>query len=490
MLFNSVEFLLVFLPVLFVAFLVTSRMGAIRARVALLLLGSLFFYGWWEWPYLLLILMSIGVNFLLGEGVLRRSSSRMPLAVGVVFNLGLLGFFKYADFALGNLNRMGGSFEPLGIVLPLAISFFTFQQVAYLVDRFKNGGPRYRLLDYALFVSFFPQLIAGPIVRHDEMLPQFADPRRFSATLENAYRGVVLFVIGLSKKVLLADSLSPTVSAVFTKAEAGEPLLFVEAWTGALAYTFQLYFDFSGYVDMALGAGLLFGITLPQNFESPYKATNIIDFWRRWHMTLSRFLRDHLYIPLGGNRLGVARRYANLMTTMLLGGLWHGAGWNFVLWGGLHGAYLCINNAWRHVASRLPSPPGGLEAPIRIGAWALTFSSVVLAWVFFRASTFSGAVHVCEAMLRFDPSAVGSLSFAPEWPTAGLLILNFEFLSPHALLVLCFSIALFAPRSEEVLKRPWIQHPAAALTGSALLLVCLWRIVLSGAVTEFLYFEF
>ena len=228
---------------------------------------------------------------------------------------------------------------------------------------------------------------------------------------------------------------------------------------------------------------------MPSNFESPYKATSIIDFWRRWHITLSQFLRDYLYIPLGGNRKGGARRYLNLMITMLLGGLWHGAGWNFVFWGGLHGAYLCINNAWRLLAGRLPEAPAGLEVPIRIGSWALTFVAVVFGWVFFRATTFSSALHVCEAMLRLDSSRYG-LSFAPVWPESPLLILNFEFLTPHALVVLCLAIACFAPRSEELLKRSYFRHPAMAFAGSVLLMLSLWRIVLSGAVTEFLYFEF
>ena len=352
MLFNSEIFLFLFLPLTLLVFYLLGHFGKIKLALASLVIASLLYYGWWKPIYLPLILGSMTVNYGLGYLIqkLQRSGAtgKATLVVGIVFNLGLLGYFKYANFFVDNLNALSGDDWKLApILLPLAISFFTFQQIAYLVDVHQKKAQEVDLLRYALFVTFFPQLIAGPIVHHSEMMPQFANKNIGRFQLANLITGGMIFAIGLFKKVVLADNIAPYATAVFNASAEGNSVPFVDAWTGVLAYTFQIYFDFSGYSDMAIGLGRMVGICLPLNFNSPYKATGIIDFWRRWHMTLSRFLRDYLYIPLGGNRMGPSRRYVNMITVMLLGGLWHGAGWNFVIWGALHGVYLGVNHAWR-----------------------------------------------------------------------------------------------------------------------------------------------
>lgn len=396
MLFNSYVFLLVFLPVTFAGFLMLGGGGRGRAALAWLVLTSLVYYGWWEPAYLVLIVGSMVFNY--GMGCLMRTYARRSevlLWLGVVANLALLGYYKYAGFIVQNLDALfHANWTVPSILLPLGISFFTFQQVAYLVDCHRDHERDDGFLDYCLFVTFFPQLIAGPIVHHKEMMPQFARPDVFKLSYENLAVGFTMFTIGLCKKVVFADSLAGYASPVFQAAENHLPLSMLEAWGGALAYTFQLYFDFSGYSDMAIGLGRMFGIVLPQNFNSPYKARNIIEFWRRWHMTLSRFLRDHIYIPLGGNRQGESRRLTNMFITMLLGGLWHGAGWTFVAWGALHGVYLIVNHAWQSRGG-IPEPSRGN----RILCQGATFLAVLAGWVMFRAGSFSGAMEIYNSML-------------------------------------------------------------------------------------------
>ena len=412
MLFNSYEFILLFLPVTFFVFFAIARLGR-EAAIAWLVVASLFFYGWWNPSYLILILLSMVVNFGFGEFISRaheqRRSTRAKtgLVLGLMLNLGVLAYFKYAGFFIGNINALTGSSVDLGrIVLPLAISFFTFQQIAYLVDAYKGITQEYRFSHYALFVTFFPQLIAGPIVHHKEMLPQFMSRDTLRPKLDNVSIGLSIFFMGLFKKAVLADGVAPYGSSVFDAAAAGETLSLFEAWGGALAYTMQLYFDFSGYSDMAIGGARLFGIRLPLNFHSPYKATSIIEFWRRWHMTLSRFLRDYLYIPLGGSRHGKARRYFNLMVTMFLGGLWHGAGWTFVVWGGLHGLYLVVNHAWHRFRQILGRTGTESSRAGKLVAWLITFMAVVTGWVFFRATDFHSAITILEGMAGMNGVAL------------------------------------------------------------------------------------
>src|ERR1700722_3262561 len=407
MLFSSYTFLFQFLPATALAF-AAARRHSPRAGIMVLAGASLFFYGAWRPVYLLLLIASIAVNFSLGlrmEDPLRR---RGIGTLGVVLNLAVLCYFKYTNFLFDSLNTLTGAPLPFfNIVLPLGISFFTFQQIAYLVDVMRGAKVERDIVSYTLFVSFFPHLIAGPLVHHAEMIPQFKRGRTGrSAVL--AARGLAIFAAGLFKKVVIADNLAQFVSPVFAHLDAGGGVTTPWAWLATLAYTLQIYFDFSGYSDMAIGLALLFGIRLPVNFRSPYKATSIIDFWRRWHITLSRFLRDYLYIPLGGNRLGGRRRYLNLLVTMLLGGLWHGAGWNFLIWGGLHGLYLCINHLWQVWRGGQAASASGPFA--KCISWAITFVAVVLAWVFFRAKTLEGAWQMLSSLFGFeaDSSAYAS----------------------------------------------------------------------------------
>lgn len=397
MLFNTNVFLMAFLPAVVIGFYIIgtrSRNGA----VVFLVCASLFFYGWWRASYLLLILASFSVNYGLGK-ILDQRRSKKVLTIGIVLNLGILGYFKYANFFVDTADALFGLHSNIGvIVLPLAISFFTFQQIIYLIDTYRGNVTQSGFTRYMLFVSFFPQLIAGPIVYHKEMMPQFARETLARLDWRDIALGLTLFSIGLFKKVCLADRVAEQATPVFKLAESGEVLTFFTAWGGALSYTFQIYFDFSGYSDMALGLACLFGIRLPVNFYSPYRATNIIEFWRHWHMTLSRMLREYLYIPLGGSRRGSRRRYFNLMLTMLIGGLWHGAAWTFVVWGGLHGIYLAINHGWHAVRRRLGHDLERHTVLGRAAGTLLTFLAVVVAWVFFRAESFDGARVMLEGM--------------------------------------------------------------------------------------------
>jgi alginate O-acetyltransferase complex protein AlgI len=409
MLFNSFAFLLVFLPVVLAGFFAIARLSK-TAAAAWLAAASLFFYGWWSVSYLPLLLASIGFNYWSGWqiGHTRPALRKRWLTMAVVANLALLAYFKYADFLIGSINAVSDAdLKTLGIILPIGISFFTFTQIAFLVDTYQGKVVEYNPLHYLLFVTYFPHLIAGPVLHHKEMMPQFGLEQTYRPSKLNLAVGLSIFAIGLAKKVLIADNLAPHAGFFFDGDTV--PSLLV-AWGGVLAYTFQLYFDFSGYSDMAIGISRMVGIQLPLNFNSPYKSVNIAEFWRRWHMTLSRFLRDYLYIPLGGNRHGNARRYVNLMTTMVLGGLWHGAGWNFVLWGFLHGAYLSLHQLWSMLAARLGLGGGGRGA--RLASVALTFLAVCVAWVFFRAADPARALSIVHGLFGGAgialPEAIGA----------------------------------------------------------------------------------
>jgi len=402
MLFNSYGFIFVFLPIAIVGFYILGSKGNQRMAIMWLFSASLFFYGWWNPVYLSLIIISLMFNYTTGLALrkyVHPSSRKCILTIGIAANIVALGYYKYANFVVDNLHvALGTNYHLEKIILPLAISFFTFEQIAYVVDAYRGETEEYDFPRYSLFVIFFPQLIAGPIVHHDEMIPQFSKDKTFRLNPENFAVGLTIFTIGLFKKVVLADRLAEYGTPVFAVAETVVPLTFFEAWLGALAYTFQLYFDFSGYSDLAIGTARMFGIRLPLNFHSPYQANSIIEFWRRWHMTLSRFLRDYLYIPLGGNRKGEVRRSINVMLTMLLGGLWHGAGWNFVIWGVLHGFYLLVNHAWRSLTGSLGRDMRRTSMCGRGTSWLLTFTAVVVAWVFFRAESYDGAINMLLGM--------------------------------------------------------------------------------------------
>lgn len=499
MLFNSAEFILAFLPLAFLVYFWLNGRRLVLAGKSWLVLASLFFYGWWNVAYLPLILISLLVNFAIGSGLARSAGTgpvtgrhalvgRRPMLVaGLVFNLGLLGYYKYADFFLGNLAALSGlDLQLQGVVLPLAISFFTFTQIAYLVDSYRGETKEYDLLNYALFVTFFPHLIAGPIVHHKDIMPQFAALANLVRRNRNILLGLFLFAIGLAKKVLIADTLAQWASAGFDQATE---LNFFEAWFTSLAYTFQLYFDFSGYTDMALGASLLFNIRLPINFDSPYRATSIQDFWRRWHITLSRFLKDYLYIPLGGNRCGKGRVYVNLLVTFILGGLWHGATWMFVLWGTLHGVAVAVHRAWRE---------WGYSMPAWLG-WLLTFNFVNAAWVVFRARDLDAALKVYQGMLGFNGIVLPDRISGPLSWLAGSGIEFGQWIGRihsdhyvHAAFVAAW-LLVFLPRNSTGM---WMSEQAWARTGygwaaayGALACASL-LLMLASRYSEFIYFNF
>ncbi|MBF0483548.1 MAG: MBOAT family protein [Candidatus Omnitrophica bacterium] len=417
MLFNSYEFIFVFLPITLSIFFLLGRFGYVQWAMGWLLIASLIFYSWWNPAYFWLIAILIILNYLVGNYLRKlyphsQFRRKLWLILGVVGNLSVLGYYKYANFFIDNVNwMMDAGFPNYKIILPLGISFFTFQKIAYLVDSYQGETKKYAFLHYALFVTFYPQLIAGPITHYKELLEQFEDKNVFRYNAQKFALGITVFTIGLFKKVMIADYLSPYAASVFGAAHTGQALNFLSAWIGVLCYTFQIYFDFSGYSDMAIGLAQMVGIKLPINFNSPYKSVDIIDFWRRWHITLSRFLRDYLYIPLGGNRKGEIRRYVNLFLVMVIGGAWHGANWTFVIWGTCHGIYLIINHFWRNFTERMGWVTG--RAQIWMGR-VLTFFCVVLAWVFFRADNIKDAAIIFKGMFGLSASSNFSLSLKPN----------------------------------------------------------------------------
>ncbi len=494
MLFTTAEFAFIYLPIVAIGFFMLGRRP--RAAAAWLGLASVFFYGWWMPVYVVLLLVSIVANYIVGVFIGRirdrsdggKSKARAVLILGLAFNLGLLSWFKYANFLIDALRTVSGlSLPEVDVVLPIGISFFTFTQIAFLVDTYKEGTREYRFIHYLLFVTYFPHLVAGPILHHAQMMPQFDDDSIYSPNTASIAAGFSMFAMGLAKKVIIADSIAPYADSLFDAVAAGVIPTMPEAWIGALGYTLQLYFDFSGYSDMAVGLSMILGIRLPYNFASPYRATNISEFWRRWHMTLSAFLRDYLYIPLGGNRLGPGRRRFNLMVTMLLGGLWHGANWTFVAWGGLHGLYLAVHHSLAPIWKRpVVSPP--LPYLMNIGGWFITMSAVVIAWVFFRAADFDTAGAILSAM--FDSS---SQSGIPKiMINAGLSVDR-----AIALIVSYSAIALFPWNSNAIFEwilgvcrksstLAWIGIGAATSFVVALILVSELR----STTSPFIYFNF
>jgi len=403
MLFNSFAYIFVLLPVAVSGYFLLNSCGRLMLSRYLLVAVSLLFFVYGGVHCLPFLIVSIGVNFCIGEGILRYCDTtdagirKGLLTCGIIFNVLFLGVFKYADFFISNINAVVHSgIAPLRLIMPLAISFYTFQQIAYLVDCYRGDAKKSSLLDYCLFVTFFPQLIAGPILRQREMMPQFHQASQSRVDYRNLSIGLTIFFLGLAKRVVIADTFGLWADAGFV---AGASYTFIEAWISSLSYTFQIYFDFSGYTDMAIGSAYFFNIRLPFNFDSPYKALNIQEFWRRWHITLSRFLRDYIYIPLGGNRKGEARIYSNLLITFLIGGIWHGAGWTFVLWGALHGLASVIYRMWHKWGVRLPKLLAGF----------ITFNFINIAWVFFRAENLRDAGNVLWAMFGFTALSGGIL---------------------------------------------------------------------------------
>ncbi len=515
MLFNSYEFLFFFLPAAIAVFFILSGCRYLKAAAAWLALVSIFFYGYWSPRYVILLMGSIALNFAAGHAMLRYRSAQRPelahriLVLTLVANLGALGYFKYANFFIDSINSAVHLQLSLArIVLPIGISFFTFTQIAFLVDTYRGKVRESRFIPYVLFVTFFPHLIAGPVLHHAEMMPQFARDDTYRFRLGNFLVGAAFFSIGLFKKVVLADGIQPFVGPVFDVGP-GFTLTAVEAWGGVLAYTLQLYFDFSGYSDMAIGLSKLMNIDLPINFNSPYKATNIADFWRRWHMTLSRFLRDYLYISLGGNRKGTFRRYGNLMATMLLGGLWHGAGWTFVIWGGLHGLYLVIHQIWQSARERfLGHDLSKSTRTARLFSALITFVCVVIAWVFFRAPHLDSALGILKGM-----SGLNGMVLPIEWQSlfgasghSGSAWFSFGHLEAFGghrqlgwIALLLTTVWIF-PNSQTLVER-WrgnslaqrICHERWAWMGLGALGVCVFLLAAingSHGSSEFIYFNF
>jgi len=545
-LFNSIEFLVVFLPLTVAGYHRLRQFGYEQLATLWLTLLSLGFYGWWNPPYVWVLLGSIAANYILGRAISQTpnaSRSRHSLTLlGIGLNLLLLGYYKYANFFLETINHLLGLDLQLALIaLPLGISFFTFQQIAYLVDVDRGHAPPYTPISYTLFVTFFPQLIAGPIVHHQEMMPQFArsQPRpaaslqfpaidlvnsvnstNFDTTVPSLANspvnppvdppndrrshhlaiGITLFTFGLIKKIWIADPIATIASPLFDAASTGQVLTIVEAWSAALFYTFQLYFDFSGYSDMAIGAARLCGIVLPFNFDSPYKATSISDFWRRWHITLSNFLRDYLYIPLGGNRGG--NPFVNVLITMLLGGLWHGAGWTFIAWGGLHGIYLGIDRAWRLVwrrgddrsiqPTRSASKMALVVRRLRLGlAWCMTFGAVTVSWVIFRADRLATAGSILRSMTGFRGIAGGELIPLHGAIAAALFVI--VGLAPNLLDIMHrYEPALGCDRRDQLTLPPWLTwnpKPWLGIPFGVLIFFALQTLLLAPE-SEFLYFMF
>ncbi len=477
MLFNSTVFLILFLPAT-VALFFCARSPR-QAQLALIAM-SMVFYAWWSSLFLLLILAGIVINYAISRYLLRSADGprrHFWLVVGIIVNLLPLAWFKYLAFAIETLNAVGLlGFTWARVVLPLAISFYTFQKIVLLVQSYRREVPDVDFRSYALFILFFPHLIAGPITSARDLLPQFNNERTYRFNIDNFTLGLTIFAVGLAKKVLIADSVAPTATEVFTAAGRGDPIPTIIAWAGAVSFTLQLYFDFSGYSDMAVGLARMFNISMPINFFSPYKATSIADFWRRWHMSLSWFLREYVYFPLGGSRRGFPRHLSNLLVTMLISGLWHGAGWTFIAFGGVHGIALVIETAWKRTVG---IPIGGAAG------WALTLLVAIVGWVFFRAETMGGALAILQAM--FGWGGIEGLILGPDliWVLALAMLLvvllpnTTEIFEPHRVAGLRLEPGLW--------RISWRTSLGWAMLTSLLVIVCLTRL---GTYSEFLYFNF
>lgn len=486
MVFSSYAFLLVFLPLTLTGFYALRAAGMRRLSVTFLLVASLAFYGVWSLGHLALLALSIAGNYFCGRIAASSAPDAARKAVtiaGVAGNLSLIFWFKYLDFAGSNAAALvGAGWTMKNIVLPLGISFFTFQQIAYLVDCYRVKDGEKSLRDYALFVTFFPQLIAGPIVHHRYTRPQFANLAERAVNAGYIPYGVMIFAMGLAKKTLLADPIARAIDPVWASAAAGDPIGAAAAWMAMVGYTLQIYFDFSGYCDMAIGLGLMLGVRLPVNFNSPYRSRSIIEFWRRWHMTLSAFLRDYVYIPFGGNRGGEFFRLRNIFLTMLIGGVWHGAAWTFVIWGAIHASLITANHAarlWLPLLDRMQGPVAGAIKQ------AALLAAVMIAWVFFRADGLAAAKAVIGGLLEPvgafepDPYVLALMAFA-----AALALF-----APNALDVAGYVEALDKPLPRKTAPGARILRPTPmAATATAIMLAAGLAVAWRPAI--FIYFNF
>ncbi|MBF0102653.1 MAG: MBOAT family protein [Desulfobacterales bacterium] len=401
MLFNSLEFIFIFLPIVIAIYFILERLRLQYVAMISVIAASFFFYGYWNWKYTGLLAISISVNYLFGKTI-ERTKSGWITAFAIALNLSMLGYYKYTAFFLSTINDLlNGQLNIPNIILPLGISFFTFQQIAFLADVYQEKIHPDNFLHYCLFIIFFPKLFAGPIVHYKELVPQLKNSRSLDACINDLSIGLVIFTIGLFKKYAIADSLAAYADPIFKQMENLATVDMITSWKAILSYTFQIYFDFSGYSEMAIGLSRLFGWKLPLNFYSPYQSLNISEFWRRWHITLSRFLRDYLYIPLGGNKKGQFRLAINVVTVMFLGGLWHGAGWPFIIWGVLHGLFLVIHRSYEIVMMRIPQYRFWGMKSMTIGfSWMVTFLCVMVAWIFFRLPNVSSAIHMIMSLIN------------------------------------------------------------------------------------------
>lgn len=473
MLFNSIEFIVFFLPITLFVYFLLNKNKLVELAKGWLVITSLFFYAYWKLEYLPLILISMVFNYTVGISLTKYSNlkinKKLLFSIGILGNILLLGYFKYFDFLIFNINALlKTDCNYLNIILPLGISFFTFTQIAYLVDAYKMKVKEFDFLNYALFVTFFPHLIAGPILHHSEMMPQFENLKNKVFNYKNFYYGIILFTIGLFKKVIIADNLSPLVHQGF---DLSTTLTFLDSWLTSLAYTFQLFFDFSGYTDMALGIAMMFNIFLPINFNQPYKATNIQDFWRRWHMTLSRFLRDYIYIPLGGNKNFHLR---NLFLTFIIGGLWHGAAWTFLIWGAVHGIGMIFHNLWKKFEFQIP----------RFIAVVVTFLFINASWVVFRAKNFTDALKIYKGMFglngfEFPEIYHGTIRYSGSIDISSFMV---QFL----IIILCFVIIINFKTAKEVAMN---LNPNLSLNYALPIFFC-WLLLNLSKISEFLYFNF
>lgn len=507
MLFNSYEFIFCFLPAFLIIFYAALRYCNLKTALTAIVGASFFFYGFWNPPYLLLLILSIVLNYTGYRLILgfknRENSKKAKITAGIVIALDLLsiGYFKYFNFIVSNLAALLNiKFAPYSIFLPLGISFFTFQSIAFVLDALKQEKAELKncsLLEFAAFISFFPQLIAGPIVHAHELIPQLREKERLKFSRENMAEGFTIFFIGLAKKILIADTLSPYANEIFNAAQSGGTITFFEALYGMLAYSLQLYFDFSGYSDMAYGLALLIGIKLPVNFNSPYKAHSLVEFWSRWHITLSRFLKDYVYIPFGGNRFGTFKRFRNLLATMLIGGIWHGAGWTFIVWGGMHGAGLIINHAWKMLCDkhqRLAKFRGSVFWTV--AASVLTLIFVFAAWIVFRSENWTGVKMmfrgICglngavlpEPILKLLPGFVRNIVSSSSSMT---LLGNGSLMRFFSESVLIFGSLLLAVFGRNVYEMPKKMKYAIII---AAFYFVLQRLLFAVEQTEFLYFQF
>jgi alginate O-acetyltransferase complex protein AlgI len=499
MLFTQLEFLFFFLPLTFSGyFLIALFIDAPNVRLGWLVAASLIFYGYWDVRFVPIIVTSIVFNYPIGLLIRRQQSGSARAWVftaAVAVNLLALGFFKYTDFAIHIFDMVTKSEHPsLRIVLPLGISFFTFTQIAYLADVYGGYPSEKSFVKYALFVTYFPHLIAGPILHHREMMPQFAKSSR-AISAQNVAIGLTILSIGLFKKSVIADGFALIANPIFQAATQGH-LHVADAWAGALAYSLQIYFDFSGYSDMAIGLSLMFEIRLPFNFDAPYKSQSIVEFWRRWHISLSRFLRDYLYIPLGGNRHGEILRNVSLGATMILGGLWHGAGFTFVIWGALHGSFLIINHQWSRLTQRRPALASIVKVRwYRFAALGLTQLAVVFAWVFFRADTFDEALRVLQAMtVYYNPSQVGNCVVNIYESAAIALGYLACFILPNVNAMFAhWNVGLVTYENEwpwSILNLIWRPSLSWAIAASLCLFVAVVANLVAGDSSQFLYFQF